>query len=447
MIHLDRPANHRPARATILVAAAFALVVILCLIYLAAVAPRGLPTVDYYDIDAAFEDSIELKLLSSVTINGKRVGQVSKIRSDGRLTHVNLQLDRGTELRSDATARIRVKNLVGARYVDLTPGRAGAPLPDDGRIPAKQTSVAVDTPDLLATFDKPTRRNLTTGVQGLGRGFIGRGQEINEALPKSPGLLNDTRAVSDAVLARDGAAARFFPSAESLSSAYDPVRRELAEGFDPEADVLEAFADRRASLQGTLEAAPPALSALRDGLDRARPLLDETAGFARATARMTQPAPAALKAATALLKTGAPALRRTNPLVDALGDGVNPTLSVLRRVRPQIQPSIRVMRRQLPPLVELARRHCDVQLQARTWRSALSFGVPTGTDPTSDLDHGQGIGANNNSFRVLGVPTTAEAAAADSPGAAAGVLAEDAYPAPCAATGQATPLLPMSRAR
>ena len=442
MIGLDRPANHKPARATILIAALVALLVVIALTYLAAVAPRGLPTVDYVDIDAAFEDSIELKLLSSVTINGKRVGQVSEIKSDGRLTHVNLQLERGTELRSDATARIRVKNLVGARYVDLTPGRAGGPLGDDGRIPATQTSVAVDTPDLLATFDPPTQKNLSTAVTGLGRGFIGRGQEINETLPEAPGLLRDTRAVSDAILAREGAAARFAPSAESLASAYDPVRQELAAGFDPEATVLEAFADRRDRLQQTLEAAPPALSALRDGLDRARPLLDETAAFARATVRMTGPAPAALREATKLLKTGAPALKHTDPLVDALGDAVGPTIAVLQRFQPQISPTIQALRSQLAPLIELARRHCDVQLQAMTWRSALSFGVPTGTDPVSDLDFGQDIGANNNSFRVLGVTPGAESLLADSPLAATGVLAADAYPEPCQATTQKTPLLP-----
>jgi len=444
-MNFDRPANHKPSRATILIAAAFAVVAVIGLTYLAAVAPRGLPGVDYYDIDAAFEDSIELKLLSSVTINGKRVGQVSEIKSDGRLTHVNLQLERGTELRSDATARIRVKNLVGARYVDLTPGRAGAPLSDEGGIPASQTSVAVDTPDLLATFDEPTRRNLTTSVQGLGRGFIGRGQEINETLPKAPAVLRDVRAVSDAILAREGAAARFAPSAESLASAYDPVRRELATGFDPEADVLEALVDRRASLQATLQAAPPALSALRYGLDRARPLLDETAAFARATTRMTGPAPAALREATKLLKTGAPALERTEPLVDALGDSVNPTIGVLQRFRPQIDPAIRALRSQLAPLVELARRHCDVQLQAKTWRSAMSFGVPTGADPTSDLDYGQGIGGNNNSFRVLGVTPSAESLLADTPVATAGVPAADAYPAPCEATKQLTPLLPLPK--
>jgi virulence factor Mce-like protein len=441
----DQSASHRPSRTTTLVAAALAVALTSCLVYIAAVAPRGVPPVGYYNVDAEFHDSIELKLLSVVAIDGKRVGQVSEIHSDGRLTHLNLQLDPGTSLRTDATARIRVKNLVGARYVDLTPGKTGGHLPDGGTLPASQTSVSVDTPDLLSTFDAPTRHNLTVGVQGLGRGFLGRGQQINEVLPEAPGLLRDFSSVSGAVLARRGAARRFFPSAESLASAYDPVRHELAQGFDPEAKVFEAFADSRPQLQDTLAAAPPAESALRAGLDKARPLLDATAAFARATARLTVPAPRALRAATDLLRTGAPALRRTQPLLSAVGDSVDPTIAALDALRPEIRPTERSLRDQLPPLVELARRPCDVLLQAKTWRSALGFGVPVNADPTSDLDHSEGIGPNNNSFRVLGVDTTAEAAFADTPAAAAQPIASDAYPAPCQATNESVPLLPTGR--
>jgi hypothetical protein len=96
-------------------------------------------------------------------------------------------------------------------------------------------------------------------------------------------------------------------------------------------------------------------------------------------------------------------------------------------------------------MVELARRHCDVQLQALTWRNAMSFGVPTGADPASELDHSQGLGANNNSFRVLGVPTTSEAALADTTAAGAQGFAESAYPAPCAATRELTSRPPLGR--
>src|SRR3954449_9606137 len=227
----DRPANHKASRVTILVAATVAFVILGILVHLAAVAPRGVPLRGYVDVDAAFKDTADIKLLSSVTVNGRRVGQVSKIASDGALAHLNLQLQPGTEIPDDSTARIRVKNPVGAKYVDITPGPGDQYIPDNGTLPVTQTSTSIDTPDLLQTFKKNTQNDFSTSVQGLGRGFLGRGQDINTALPKSAPVVQNVKAISDAILAIPGAAQRFFPSAESLAAAYDPVRDDLRTGF------------------------------------------------------------------------------------------------------------------------------------------------------------------------------------------------------------------------
>lgn len=435
----DRSASHKPSRVTIVVAAAFAVAVLGALSYLAAVAPRGVPALDYYTLTAELEDSADLRLLSQVSVAGRRVGQVSKIRSEDGLSKLELQLAPGTTpLRSDSTVRIRLKNPVGAKYVDITPGGAGRPLASGERIPADQTSASVDTPELLSTFDAPTRRNLQRTVGGLAKGFLGRGQDINELLPEAPPFLRGAAAVSDAILDRDGAAARFAPSAERFAQAYEPVRRELAEGFEPQADVFEAFADERRTLQELLEVAPPALTDLRIGLDRTRPLLEETARFARATTRLTAPAPAAFRETTALLREGGPALEASRPLLDAVGAAVDPTLGLLRRVDPVIEPTRRGLLDQVALLQDFSGpRRCDVLTWAKNWRSALSFGVPVDGDPLSDLDASQGIGPTNNSFRVLGVPEDdAEALAPDSTLAPTVRAGRSAYPEPCVAPGE-----------
>lgn len=430
----DRPANHRASRTTIVLAALTATALTAILVYLAAVAPRGVPTVGYVNVTARFRSTADIKLLSTVALNGRRIGQVNKIDSDGHVAQVHLQLDPGTRLLSDTTARIRVKNPVGAKYVDLAPGRMGHVLQDGGVIPLSQTSTSVDTPELLQTFTPQARRNVSATVQGLGRGFAGRGTDLNGAVAGGGPLLRNLRATSSAILARPGAAARFVPSAESLARAYDPVRATLAAGFRPEADALQAFADSRRSISRLFDVAPSSLSSLRGAFDRTTPLLQQTAGLARATTRLTQIAPVALRRTTALLDAGTPALARTRPLLDALGRAVDPTLVSLDRFRPEIRPTLRALVAQLPPLRQLALQTCDVRFQAQTWRSALSWGVPAGTDPTSNLDASD-VGPNNQSFRVLGVPpNTPEALLADSatmqdvPTSAA-----DAYPPPCRA--------------
>lgn len=433
----DRPANHQASRVTIVSAALVALALTGVLIYLAAVAPRGVPTVDYVNVTAQFERTADIKLLSTVALNGKRIGQVDKIDSNGRVALVRLQLEPGTALRSDTTARIRVKNPVGAKYVDLTPGTMGRTLQDGDVLPVAQTSTSVDTPELLETFPPDTRADVQDTVQGLGKGFAGRGQELNGTLTKAAPVLDDLKSASDAVVGRGDAAARFAPSAASLAEAYDPVRGDLGAGFRPQADALAAFGDSRSDLQQLFGVAPGSLSSLRTAFDRATPLLRTTAGLARASQRLTGPAPAALRETTKLLVAGRPALRETRPLLDALSDAVDPTLRGLQTFRPQIAPTIAALQDQLPPLRQLALQSCDVLAQGANWRSALSWGVPGGSDPASDLDETD-VGPNLQSFRVLGVPpATTEALLADSATKAsiAGGVAEDPYPSPCTAPG------------
>jgi hypothetical protein len=161
------------------------------------------------------------------------------------------------------------------------------------------------------------------------------------------------------------------------------------------------------------------------------PLLVQTAGFARATTQLTGPAPAALRAATALLKTGVPSLRKSLPLLRAIDNAVNPTVTLLQRLYPVIPPSTSVLREQLQPLTHLAASQCDFLLETTTWRSAMSWGVPGNYDPLSELTKLEpGLGPDINSFRVQALaPTTTETLNADAPGSFP--HGNDAYPAPC----------------
>jgi ABC-type transporter Mla subunit MlaD len=271
-------------------------------------------------------------------------------------------------------------------------------------------------------------------VRGLGEGYLGRGEGLNDMFAEGSHFYGNTRKVSDAILARTGAAARFAPSAETLAGSYDPVREDLANGFAPQAKVLQAFVDERAALERTLIEAPPALDALHRGLDAATPLLNETAGLARSTTTITKTAPEALRQTTALLKETGPALQASNPLLTQLGSAVRPTVTFLNRLSPAISPTIRALTNNLPPLRELARRGCDVLDFGRNWRSTLGFGIPTGTDPLSTLDGPQaGLGNVITSLRVVAARLIQpDTLLADNPPKDNASLGRNAYPAPCA---------------
>jgi virulence factor Mce-like protein len=428
-----RPVSHRPSPATIVLAAVACVGVLVALAYVAIVAPRGVPLLHYYDVKAQFADASEITDLSQVRISGRQVGQVIGSSYRGGHAIVSMSLYPGeSALRSDTTARIRLNGLLGAKFVQLIPGEHGRLLPSGSTLPAGQTASAVDIPTLLQMFNAPARQNLQTSLRGLGKGFIGRGVEINQMLDVAPRFYNRLRQVSEAINARPGAAARLFPSLDQLASAYQPVRQDLAAGFHPEAQLMQAFQQSSPALRRTLDQAPGALTALQQGMSAATPLLDQTAGFARAIIALTKPAPAALAQTTHFLKDAGPALAETKPALTNLTGAVPNTLTFLKAIDPVIPPAVTAMANSVPSLLNLGQHGCDVLSFAQNWRSSLGFGVPQGSGPLGAGEPGLGP---LSSLRVVAVRALSELNA-DAPQP---VRAHDAYPAPCTASLERTP--------
>jgi phospholipid/cholesterol/gamma-HCH transport system substrate-binding protein len=428
----NRPASTPLSPIVIILVAGGAIAVLIALSWLAFVAPRGVPGVAYRYVNAQFKDAANIPISTEVRIAGRNAGQVNEMKLRDGVATLRLQLRPGNvALRSDARARLALKSVLGGKYVDLDPGRRGPELPDGATLPTSRTSTAVDLLDVVQALDAPHRQDLQATLQGLGRGLAGRGEDINQLLRAAAPMADDLRDVSEAVLARGGAAARLVPSLESAASAFDPVRDDLARGLAPEARVLGVIGRRRQEVQRTLDVAPSTLADLRSGLDAATPLLSEVEGLARATVRFTRPAPAALRDTAALLDEAQPALRATGPLLRTLDRAVPPTLRMLLRVDPVTRPATRALSESLPPLVELGRRPCDLNSFARNWRSMIGFGVAPGSgDPTGDLDDDAGLGAINSVRLILASPPTADQASLDvTPAPVAG----NAYPGACQA--------------
>ncbi len=286
---------------------------------------------------------------------------------------------------------------------------------------------------MLQALDPARRAKLQTTVKGLGEGFLSRGQEFNDYLAKAPEFYAGLSQASAEILERKGAATQFTAGSESLAAAYDPIRDELAAGFAPEAQALDAFADSRPALTATLEEAPPTLEALRAGLTTATPMLNETARLARATTTITRIAPAALRETSVLLRKGGPALESSDPLLERTAGAVPNTLAFLDDLDPLIDPATRALKNNVPGFDSLGRHSCDVLNFGRNWRSTLGFGLQPGVgDPIGNLDGGTQPGLGPvTSLRVVPVRLTElETLNADAP-PVDGSIARNPYPAPC----------------
>jgi virulence factor Mce-like protein len=412
------------SRWAVFLAAFWGLLGFAALMYLALTAQRGLPARSYYEVTTEFRNAGNMSRFSEVRIGGRRVGQVVALHSSQGIARLRLQLAPGTQpLPVDSSARIRLKGLLGGKFVELTRGHASRLLPNGATLPLGQTSTTTDLIDTLQTLDRRRRSDLRATVRALGAGLAANGQPLNAALHTGPALMRDASAVAQAILSRHGAAARLAPSVDELARALDPVREEFARGFDPGARALQPFTDARQDLHVALDIGGAALDTVRTGLAQTDALLVQTAGFARAAARLTRPAPAAFRATTALLRESRRPLRMTRVLLRRLQSAIPPTLELTRSVDPLIAPLIRAARNAAPMLRTVGDYGCDYLGFVRNWRSSLAFG-PKLAGPLGPA----------TMLRAQLTPTGD--LRGDTSGPRAGV-GRDPYAAPCTATSEA----------
>jgi virulence factor Mce-like protein len=342
-------------------------------------APRDVPLLGHRTVTASLPDVGNLRVHSEVRAHGVRLGEVISIRPDSGRALVRLKLDPGTgDLPADTTASVRGKGLLGARFIQLEPGRSRRPLAQDMIIREARNPITLTLADALETFDAETRGGLRQTLRGMGRGLLGRGEELNDALAVAPEAFSDLTAVAAEVESRPGAAARLFPALDRLALPVSEARDDIARGFSPTARALAPFGDRRAAVRRGLDEAPPALSAATDGLHTGRALLNSARSLALAVDQTLPGAPAALRATTRLLRDAPQPLRRARALLADLRPAVPAVLRVTDALSPTLRPLRSTLEDLLPIVQTLGDHACDLVDFGENMRSVLNQGIASG---------------------------------------------------------------------
>jgi phospholipid/cholesterol/gamma-HCH transport system substrate-binding protein len=149
---------------------------------------------DRYSVYAIFPDAGGVFTNQEVTYRGITVGQVGEMEVVDKGVRIELLISEETKVpKKDTEARVMFKSAVGEQFVDLLPGRSGAPFFEDGdEIPLEQTSIPVSTQELLSTLEAVLRgvppEDLKGAVDALGIGLTGRGPDIATILESTADL-------------------------------------------------------------------------------------------------------------------------------------------------------------------------------------------------------------------------------------------------------------------
>ena len=172
---------------------------------------------------AAFADAAGLKKGDDVRIAGVKVGSVTSVDLDGATVRVGMRVDSGMHVGTDSRAEIKIKTLLGQKYVALMPAGPGSlksdiPLartltPLDvtqafmglgqraGQIDTGQLARAFDT--LAATFKDtpPYVKSSLRGLERLSTSIASRDTELHALLARANGV-TETLAARDAEVAK-----------------------------------------------------------------------------------------------------------------------------------------------------------------------------------------------------------------------------------------------------
>lgn len=209
---------------------------------------------DVYHAD--FAEIGGLKSGNEVRIAGVSIGKVQKIELDGPKVRVTFKIDKGVDFGTETGADIRVRTLLGAEFLALTPKGAGQ-LPEGSTIPLERTiapydvvqafsdlsrttdeidipqlSEALDTLSEISTQTPEEFRGAIKGVSDLSRNLAARDDQINTLLinlKKVSGVLNsrndelvtlfkDSDTLFQAISARRDSIHRLLVSTQTIST-------------------------------------------------------------------------------------------------------------------------------------------------------------------------------------------------------------------------------------
>lgn len=207
--------------------------------FLAAMNMSGLPIIgDGKVYQAVFTEAGGLRPGNEVRVAGVRVGEVTEVRLDGNQVVVSFQA-KGVDLHDETTAAIKVKTMLGQKFVALDPLGTGSL---DGPIPLARTTTPYDVnaavSDMASTFGEIDTVKLEASFDALADAF----EDTPESVQRMVAGLTD---LSRTISSRDTELDRLLTATDGVTGTLASRNTELAALINDGSDLLGELQKRR----------------------------------------------------------------------------------------------------------------------------------------------------------------------------------------------------------
>lgn len=222
---------------------------VIALLMLAAFRADRLPIIgsgDTYSAD--FAEIGGLKAGNEVRVAGVSVGNVMGLELKGNKVRVTFKMDKGTELGTKTAADIRIRTLLGAEFLALTPSGPGN-LPKGAIIPLSRTTPPYDVVQAFSELSKTTDQ---IDVEALANALNVLGDIANKTPEEFRGAIKGVSNLSRNLAARDGEINTLLVNLKKVTGVLNSRDQELVTLFKDSDVLFQAISQRRDSIHRLL---------------------------------------------------------------------------------------------------------------------------------------------------------------------------------------------------
>ncbi len=311
---------------------ALTVLVSLVAVYLAYIANNGLPFVPTRELKVDIANGSNLIAGNDVLEGGNRIGFLSSEKpvqlQNGTIgAQLTLKLSESQgKVPVDSTVSVRLRSVLGQKYLDLEKGTSNHVFADGGTLPPSQTQVPVQLDEIFNIFDAKTRSAVQTNLQGFGGAFAARGNDLNLTIQSLPSLLQHLQPVAAYLSAPSTELVRFFNSLDRFTGALAPVSQQTADLFRDAATTFQAITTNPSTYEATIAESPSTLAVSTDSLRTQQPFLVDFTTLGN----KLSPATASLKQALPFINPALEAGARTLGRTPTLNSGLQQVMSSLK---------------------------------------------------------------------------------------------------------------------